>query len=119
MPELVAAPTLIPVPGGKVISEFVGRVNTGTAEVSIAHMVAPGGWTEPAQTPTFDEWTVVLRGSIQVEHDSGVLEVAAGQAVLTRAGERVRYLAPGPESAEYIAVCLPAFAPELAHRATP
>ena len=119
MPELVAAPTLIPVPGGKVISEFVGRVNTGTAEVSIAHMVAPGGWTEPAQTPTFDEWTVVLRGSIQVEHDGGVLEVAAGQAVLTRAGERVRYLAPGPEGAEYIAVCLPAFAHELAHRATP
>ena len=119
MPELVAAPTLIPVPGGKVISEYVGRVNTGTAEVSIAHMVAPGGWAEPAQTPTFDEWTVVLRGSIQVENDGGVLEVAAGQAVLTRAGERERYLAPGAEGAEYLAVCLPAFAPDLAHRATP
>ncbi len=119
MPELVAAPTLIPVPGGKMISEYVGRVSTGTAEVSIAHMVAPSGWTEPAQTPTFDEWTVVLRGAIQVEHDGGVLDVAAGQAVLARAGERVRYLAPGPDGAEYIAVCLPAFAPGLAHRSEP
>jgi mannose-6-phosphate isomerase-like protein (cupin superfamily) len=116
MPQLVPAPTRIPVPGGKSIDEYVGRVTTGTAEVSVAHMLAPGGWDEPAQTPAFDEFTVVLRGVVRVEHDGGVMDVAAGQAVITRAGERVRYLAPHAEGAEYIAVCLPAFAPELADR---
>lgn len=116
MPELVPAPTRIPVPGGKRIDEYVGRVTTGTAEVSVAHMVAPGGWEEPAQTPAFDEVTVVLRGVVRVEHDAGVLDVAAGQAVVTRAGERVRYTTPDPDGAEYVAVCLPAFAPDLAHR---
>ena len=116
MPELVPAPTRIPVPGGKTIDEYVGRVTTGTESVSVAHMVAPGGWDEPAQTPDFDEITVVLRGTVRVEHDGGVLDVSAGQAVITRAGERVRYLAPEPEGAEYVAVCLPAFAPDLAHR---
>jgi mannose-6-phosphate isomerase-like protein (cupin superfamily) len=79
-------------------------------------MVAPGGWDEPAQTPDFAEITVVLRGVVRVEHDGGVLEVAAGQAVITRAGERVRYSTPAGEGAEYVAVCLPAFAPDLAHR---
>ena len=103
-------------PGGKTIDEYVGRVTTGTESVSVAHMVAPGGWDEPAQTPDFDEITVVLRGTVRVEHDGGSLDVAAGQAVITRAGERVRYLAPTPEGAEYVAVCLPAFAPDLAHR---
>ena len=116
MPELVTAPTRIPVPGGKVIDEFVGRVTTGTAGVSVARMVAPGGWEEPAQTPEFDEVTLVLRGVVRVEHDGGVLDVGAGQAVLTRAGERVRYTTPEPDGAEYVAVCVPAFGPDLAHR---
>jgi mannose-6-phosphate isomerase-like protein (cupin superfamily) len=116
VPELVPAPTRIPVPGGKTIDEYVGRVTTGTAAVSVAHMVAPGGWDEPAQTPAFDEITLVLRGTVRVEHDGGALDVTVGQAVITRAGERVRYLAPTPEGAEYVAVCLPAFAPDLAHR---
>ncbi len=114
MPELVSAPTRIPVPGGKVIDEYVGRVNTGTENVSVAHMVAPGGWQEPAQSPEFDEITVVLRGTLRVEHEGGTLEVTAGQAVLTRAGERVRYTTP--DGAEYVAVCLPAFSPEAARR---
>ncbi|HEY5184579.1 MAG TPA: cupin domain-containing protein [Actinomycetes bacterium] len=116
MPELVTAPTRIPVPGGKVIDEFVGRVTTGTADVSVARMVAPGGWEEPAQTPEFDEVTLVLRGVVRVEHDGGVLDVGAGQVVLTRAGERVRYTTPEPDGAEYVAVCVPAFGPDLAHR---
>jgi mannose-6-phosphate isomerase-like protein (cupin superfamily) len=115
MPELVPAPTRIPVPGGKVIDEYVGRVTTGTPAVSVAHMVAPAGWDEPAQTPEFGEVTVVLRGTVVVSHADGELAVNAGQAVTTRAGERVRY-SVGPEGAEYVAVCLPAFAPELAHR---
>ncbi len=116
MPELVSAPTRIPVPGGKVINEYIGRVTTGTSAVSVAHMTAPGGWEEPAQRPEFDEVTLVLRGVVRVEHDGGALDVAAGQAVLTRAGERVRYTTPAAEGAEYVAVCLPAFAPDTAHR---
>ncbi|HEV7757281.1 MAG TPA: hypothetical protein VGO94_15610 [Mycobacteriales bacterium] len=115
MPELIAAPTRIPVPGGKVIDEYVGRVTTGTSEVSVAHMIAPAGWSEPAQTPEFDEVTVVLAGTVLVSHAEGTLAVHAGQAVLTRAGERVRYSA-GDDGAQYVAVCLPAFAPEAAHR---
>jgi ethanolamine utilization protein EutQ (cupin superfamily) len=111
----VPAPTRIPVPGGKTIDEYVGRVTTGETAVSVAHMVAPPGWDEPAQTPEFDEITVVLRGVVHVEHDGGLLEVPAGQAVVTARGERVRY-STGPEGAEYVAVCLPAFAPDLAHR---
>jgi mannose-6-phosphate isomerase-like protein (cupin superfamily) len=116
VPEHIAVPTRVPVPGGKLIDEYVGRVNTGNAAVSVARMVAPAGWAEPAQTPDFDEITVVLRGLVRVEHDAGSVDVTAGQAVLTRAGERVRYTAPGPGEAEYVAICLPAFAPELAHR---
>jgi quercetin dioxygenase-like cupin family protein len=115
MPELVTAPTRIPVPGGKVIDEYVGRVTTGTSAVSVAHMVAPAGWSEPPQTPEFDEVTVVLAGTVLVSHSEGTLEVAAGQAVITRAGERVRYSA-GNDGAQYVAVCLPAFAPQTAHR---
>ena len=114
-PRLVDQPTRVPVPGGKVIDEYVGTVTTGTAAVSVAHMQAPAGWEEPAQVPEFDEVTLVLAGSVVVEHDEGSLTVAAGQAVVTRAGERVRY-SVGPEGAEYVAVCLPAFDPELAHR---
>ena len=116
MPELVARPTRIPVPGGKVIDEFVGRVTTGETAVSVAHMRAPGGWEEPAQVPEFDEVTLVLRGTVRVEHDGGVLDVVAGQAVVTRAGERVRYTTPDAEGAEYVAVCLPAFDVGLARR---
>lgn len=115
MAELIAAPTRIPVPGGKTIDEYVGRVNSGTAAVSVAHMVAPPGWTEPFQRPDFDEYALVLRGTVLVETESEVLRVGAGQAVVTHAGERIRY-ATDAEGAEYVAVCLPAFAPALAHR---
>lgn len=115
MPEFIQAPTRIPVPGGKVIDEYVGRVNSGTDALSVAYMQAPGGWTEPEQTPSFDEITLVLRGVVRVEHMGGYLDVAAGQAVLTKAGETVRYstLADG---AEYVAICVPAFDPDLAGR---
>jgi ethanolamine utilization protein EutQ (cupin superfamily) len=116
MPDLVASATRIPVPGGKVILEYVGRVNSGEAAASIAHMDAPAGWSEPFQTPAFDEYTLVLKGRLLVEHDGGVLEVGAGQAVVTRSGERIRYTTPADSGAEYVAVCLPAFAPDLAHR---
>ena len=115
MPQLIDAPTSIPVPGGKVINEYVGRVASSTSAVSVAFMQAPAGWSEPAQTPEFDEVTLVLSGSVRLEHDDGTLLVAAGQAVITRAGERIRYTA-GESGAEYVAVCLPAFAPDLAHR---
>ncbi|MEN3310496.1 MAG: hypothetical protein V7603_6698 [Micromonosporaceae bacterium] len=116
MAELIGKAARVPVPGGKVIDEYVGRVNSGESAVSIAHMVAPGGWEEPAQAPDFDEYTVVLHGVVRVEHAGGTLDVAAGQAVVTRAGERVRFSTPTPEGAEYVAVCLPAFDPGLAHR---
>lgn len=116
MPEAIDGPTRIPVPGGKVIDEYVGRVNSGDEAVSVARMVAPAGWDEPAQAPEFDEYTVVLRGLLHVEHDGGTLDVPAGRAVVTRAGERVRYRAGEPDGAEYVAVCLPAFAPDLARR---
>ena len=115
MPQLIASPTRIPVPGGKLIDEYVGRVTSSTTSVSVAHMKAPAGWEEPAQTPEFDEVTLVLVGSVVVEHDGGSLEVAAGQAVITRSGERVRYRV-GDEGAEYVAVCLPAFSPGTVHR---
>ena len=98
----------------KRIAEFVGRVNTGTEAVSIAHMTSPAGWKEPGQTPEFDEYTVVLRGVLRVEGATGVTEVAAGQAVLATKGEWVRYSTP--EGAEYIAVCVPAFSPGTVHR---
>jgi mannose-6-phosphate isomerase-like protein (cupin superfamily) len=96
------------------IDEYVGRVNTGTTQLSVAHMRSPAGWEEPAQTPEFDEYTLVLSGSMLVRHAEGELEVAAGQAVVTHAGEWVRYSTPN--GAEYIAVCLPAFSPETVHR---
>ncbi len=118
MAQLISAPTRIPVPGGKVIDEYVGRVNSGTEAASVAHMVAPGGWTEPAQTPEFDEFTVVLRGTVVVEvlaPEVARHEVGAGQAIITRAGETVRYSTLGDET-EYVAVCLPAFSPETANR---
>ena len=116
MPQHIPAPTTIPVPGGKVIDEYVGRVNSGTDLLSVARMSAPGGWTEPAQVPEFDEVTLVLRGVVRVEHDGGALDVRAGEAVLTRAGERVRYSTPDGGGADYVAICVPAFAPDTAHR---
>jgi mannose-6-phosphate isomerase-like protein (cupin superfamily) len=116
MAELIEKATRIPVPGGKVIDEYVGRVNSGETALSVAHMVAPGGWVEPAQRPDFDEVTLVLKGSVTVEHAGGVFDVRAGQAVITRAGERVRYTTPEEGGAEYVAICLPAFSPETAHR---
>lgn len=108
-------PVRIPVPGGKVIAEHVGRVATGTEAMSVAHMTAPGGWSEPAQTPDFDEVTLVVAGSVIVEHEDGTSEVNAGQSIVTRAGERVRY-STGPDGAEYVAICTPAFSPEAVHR---
>jgi ethanolamine utilization protein EutQ (cupin superfamily) len=114
VPKLIAKPSRIPVPGGKLIDEYIGRVNSQDPRVSIAHMRSPAGWSEPGQRPEFDEFTIVLSGSLTVEHENGMMEVAAGQAVITEGGEWVRYSTPG--GAEYIAVCLPAFAPETAHR---
>lgn len=118
MPRLIAAPTRIAAAGDppKIIEEFVGRVNSNTTAVSIARMKSPSGWTEPAQTPEFDEYTLVLAGSLRVTTDAGVLDVAAGQAVITSAGEWVQYSSPGPDGAEYVAVCLPAFSPDTVHR---
>jgi quercetin dioxygenase-like cupin family protein len=100
----------------KVIEEFIGRLNSGTSAVSIARMVSPAGWGEPGQTPEFDEYTVVLRGALRVETRDAVHELAAGQAIAVQAGEWVRYSTPHAPGAEYIAVCIPAFAPETVHR---
>ena len=118
MPTLIAQPTVIKAAGNKPkrIEEFAGRVNSGHASVSIARMVSSPGWQEPGQRPEFEEITVVLRGMLRVEHAAGVLDVRAGQAVVTAPGEWVRYSTPGPEGAEYIAVCLPAFSPATVHR---
>ena len=118
MPVHIPRPTRIEAAGNKpkLIDEYVGRVNTGTSAVSIAHMRSPGGWTEPAQTPEFDEYTVVLKGSLRVTSEQGELDVNAGEAVLAKAGEWVQYSTPGAEGAEYIAVCLPAFSPDSVHR---
>jgi len=114
VPVRVDAPVRVPVPGGKLIDEYVGRASTGSAEMSVAHMRSPAGWEEPYQAPEFDEVTLVLAGEVHVQHADGLMVVASGQAVLTRAGERVRYTTP--TGAEYVAVCLPAFAPETVHR---
>jgi mannose-6-phosphate isomerase-like protein (cupin superfamily) len=118
MPELIAGPTAIEAAGTKpkLIEEFVGRVNTGEARVSIARMTSPQGWVEPGQRPEFDEFTLVLDGCLHVEHEDGALDVRGGQAVQVRAGEWVRYSSPEPDGAAYVAVCLPAFAPETVHR---
>jgi mannose-6-phosphate isomerase-like protein (cupin superfamily) len=118
MPTLIPKPTRVEAAGNKpkLIDEFVGRVNTGDAQVSIARMRSPGGWVEPGQAPEFDEFTLVLAGSLRVEHRDGVIDVAAGQAVTVRRGEWVRYSTPDPAGAEYIAICLPAFSPDTVHR---
>jgi quercetin dioxygenase-like cupin family protein len=118
MPTLIATPTRIESAGSrpKIIEEFVGLVNTKTPGLSVAHMRSPEGWEEPGQTPDFDEYTVVLRGKLRVQHSSGEMDVAAGQAVLAHRGEWVRYSTPFTDGAEYIALCLPAFSPETVHR---
>jgi mannose-6-phosphate isomerase-like protein (cupin superfamily) len=118
MPTLIATPTRVEAAGNKpkLIDEYVGRVNSSHEQVSIAHMRSPGGWLEPGQKPEFDEFTVVLRGTLRVEHSGGAMDVRAGQAILTQSGEWVRYSTPGAEGAEYIAVCLPAFSPATVHR---
>ena len=118
MPKLIEKPTVIDCVGTKPkqIQEFAGRVNSGHASVSVARMVSPTGWTEPGQRPDFEEITVVLKGSLRVEYEGGALDVRAGQAVVTSPGEWVRYSTPGPDGAEYVAVCLPAFSPTTVHR---
>ena len=118
MPTFIAKPTRVEAAGNKpkLIDEYVGRVNSATSATSVAHMRSPGGWQEPGQTPEFDEFTVVLRGTLRVEHRAGSMDVHAGQAVIAHRGEWVRYSTPQPEGAEYIAVCLPAFAIETVHR---
>lgn len=115
VPRLITEPTRIPVPGGKIIDEHVGRVSTGNEAVSVAHMIAPAHWGEAFQTPEFDEITMVLQGSVNVDHEGGTTTVLAGQSILTRAGERIRYSC-GPDGAEFVAVCLPAFGPGTVHR---
>ena len=118
MPRLIAHPTIVKAAGTKPkhIQEYAGRVNSGQSDVSVARMISPAGWQEPGQRPEFEEITVVLRGLLRVEHDRGVLDVRAGQAVVTAPGEWVRYSTPEPDGAEYIAVCVPAFSPETVHR---
>ena len=118
MPRLISAPSRVTAAGTppKTIDEYVGRLNTGDERLSVAHMRSPSGWSEPGQRPEFDEFTLVLRGALRVEHEGGELEVPAGQAVHTAAGEWVRYSSPGAEGAEYVAVCLPAFEIGTAHR---
>ena len=118
MPSLISSPPIIKAAGNKpkIIREFIGRVNSSTQKVSIAKMTSPAGWEEPGQKPEFDEYTLVLKGILRVDTKENVFNVSAGQAIITYAGEWIRYSTPNPEGAEYIAVCLPAFSPETVHR---
>jgi mannose-6-phosphate isomerase-like protein (cupin superfamily) len=118
MLTIIKSPTIVEAAGNKpkVIEEFIGNVNSKTGALSIAKMKSPEGWVEPGQTPKFDEYTVVLRGSLRVATRTEVVEVSAGQAIIARQGEWVQYSSPNPEGAEYVAVCLPAFSPEMVHR---
>ncbi len=120
MPTLIAQATRVQAAGNKpkLIDEYIGRVNSKTSAASVAHMRSPGGWVEPGQTPEFDEFTIVLKGMLRVEHKGGTLDVRAGQAVIAHAGEWIRYSTPEEVGAEYIAVCLPAFSMETVHRDT-
>ena len=117
MPTLIAQPTRITAAGNKpkLIDEYIGQVNSNTSTVSVAHMRSPEGWQEPGQTPEFDEYTIVLKGALRVEHKEGNVEVRAGQAIITHGGEWIRYSTPDPGGAEYIAVCLPGFSPDTVH----
>ena len=118
VPKIIAAPSIVAAAGTKPkrIEEFVGRINSGDANVSIARMTSPGGWTEPGQRPEFKEITLVLRGVLRVEHQGGTFDVRAGQAVVTAPGEWIRYSTPELGGAEYVAVCIPAFSPDSVHR---
>ena len=118
MPTHIASATRIEAAGNKpkLIDEYVGRVNSSTAEASVAHMRSPGGWQEPGQAPEFDEFTLVLKGMLRVEHRGGAIDVRAGEAVIAHKGEWIRYSTPEAEGAEYIAVCVPAFSPSTVHR---
>jgi quercetin dioxygenase-like cupin family protein len=118
MPTLIDAPAVVKAAGTKPkrIEEYAGRVRSGHDAVSVARMVSPSGWVEPGQRPDFEEITIVLRGLLRVEHEHGVLDVRAGQAIVTAPGEWVRYSTPEPDGAEYVAVCLPAFSPDTVHR---
>lgn len=120
MPTLISQPTRIQSAGNKpkLIDEYVGRVNSRTSATSVAHMRSPMGWIEPGQTPAFDEFTVVLKGTLRVEHQSGSFDVSAGQGVIAHAGEWIRYSTPLEGGAEYIAVCVPAFSMDTVHRDT-
>ncbi len=118
MPKLISKPSIIRAAGNKpkIIEEYIGRVNSKTEAVSVARMQSPSGWTEPGQTPEFDEYTVVLRGTLRIVTREGMMDVRAGQAVIVPRGEWVQYSTPTQDGAEYIAVCLPAFSPETVHR---
>lgn len=118
MPKLILSPTRIHAAGNKpkLIEEYIGRVNCNESKTSIARMHSPSGWVEPGQTPEFDEYTLVLSGVLRVTHKEGAIDVQAGQAIITRAGEWVQYSTPNPEGADYLAVCLPAFSPAIVHR---
>jgi mannose-6-phosphate isomerase-like protein (cupin superfamily) len=118
MPTLIPQATRITAAGNKpkLIDEYIGRVNSTTSAVSVAHMRSPEGWQEPGQTPEFEEYTIVLKGTIRVQHKAGHIDVGAGQAIITHAGEWIRYSSPEPGGAEYIAVCLPGFSPDTVHR---
>ena len=118
MVTMIENPSVIEAAGNKpkIIKEFIGRVNSKTDAVSIAKMESPGGWVEPGQKPEFDEYTVVLKGEVQVKTRDKVYIVKAGQAIITPAGEWVQYSTPGDQGAEYIAVCLPAFSPDIVKR---
>ena len=118
MATLIDKPTIVQAAGNKpkIIQEFIGRVNSQTDGVSVARMQSPGGWVEPGQTPEFDEYTVVLRGTLRVATRDGSLDVSAGQAVIAPKGEWVQYSTPGDDGAEYVAICLPAFSPAIVHR---
>ena len=118
MPRKIAEPAVIEAAGNKpkIIEEFVGRVNSGTSGLSIARMKSPAGWIEPGQTPEFNEYTVVLKGLLRVTTKEKTIDINEGQAIITSAGEWVQYSTPGPDGAEYIAVCLPAFSPDIVHR---
>ncbi len=118
MPRRIESPSRIEAAGNKpkLIDEYIGRLVSGDEGVSIARMRSPGGWVEPGQTPEFDEYTIVLKGMLRVEHEGGVMEVSAGQAVIASRGEWIRYSTPVEEGAEYIAVCIPAFSPDTVRR---
>lgn len=118
MPRFIPAPSIIEAAGNKPkrIEEYAGRVNSGHERVSVARMLSPEGWLEPGQRPEFEEITVVLRGMLRVEHEGGVQDVRAGQAIVALPGEWVRYSSPEPGGAEYLAICLPAFSIDTVHR---